>query len=172
MNQQIMKSINDINLKELTAGKSFHSSPDRWEDQVLYFLMLDRFSDGNENGYKDNSGEEVKNGQTPKYDPSKDYRDKGPETYGSFLIRLDIVNTKGDTLHTFNDHYLKNIRAKNIHNKYINNIHAGANSLVVPLGSKATIEFNLPAKKKLKKEHPYKFIFTDISGKRFVGKNN
>mgnify|MGYP006277761023 CR=1 FL=1 len=99
------------------------------------------------------------------------YRDKGPETYGSFLIRLDVINAEGDTLHTFDDSYLKNIREKDIQNQYINKIHAGANSLVVPLGSKATVEFDLPSKKKLGKEQSYKFIFTDISGRRFVAKN-
>lgn len=31
----------------------YHPSPAAWEDQVLYFLMLDRFSDGREEGYRD-----------------------------------------------------------------------------------------------------------------------
>ena len=33
-----------------------HRSPAAWEDQVLYFLMLDRFSDGRENGVRDLAG--------------------------------------------------------------------------------------------------------------------
>mgnify|MGYP006282952547 CR=1 FL=1 len=90
-----MKSTNDIDLKELTSGKSFHPSPERWEDQVLYFLMLDRFSDGNENGYRDNAGEVVENGQTPKYNPSEDYRDKGTEEWKEAGLRWNGGNLNG-----------------------------------------------------------------------------
>lgn len=32
------------------VDREFHPSPTAWEDEVLYFLMLDRFSDGNEGG--------------------------------------------------------------------------------------------------------------------------
>jgi glycosidase len=39
--------ISDLDLAGLT-NRAFHRSPDAWEDQVLYFLMLDRFSDGQE----------------------------------------------------------------------------------------------------------------------------
>ncbi|MCF8232012.1 MAG: hypothetical protein K9J27_07465, partial [Bacteroidales bacterium] len=89
-----MKSINDIKLKDLTTGKSFYPSPERWEDQVLYFLMLDRFSDGKENGYRDNAGEVVENGQTPKYNPSEDYRDKGTEEWEKAGLHWNGGNLK------------------------------------------------------------------------------
>ena len=46
------------------VGKYF-PSPTAWEDQVLYFLMVDRFSDGNEIGYIDNNGHTVSSGSTP-----------------------------------------------------------------------------------------------------------
>jgi glycosidase len=45
-------------------------SPIAWEDQTFYFLMLDRFSDGRENGYKDNEGNLVRSGTTPAYSPA------------------------------------------------------------------------------------------------------
>jgi glycosidase len=45
-------------------------SPIAWEDQAFYFLMLDRFSDGRENGYKDNQGNLVRSGTTPAYSPA------------------------------------------------------------------------------------------------------
>src|SRR5262249_58752151 len=45
-------------------------APAAWEDQVLYFLLLDRFSDGNERGgYHDSEGRPVKSGTTPLYTP-------------------------------------------------------------------------------------------------------
>jgi glycosidase len=36
--------------------RAFFASPAAWEDQVLYFLMLDRFSDGRETGFRGNDG--------------------------------------------------------------------------------------------------------------------
>jgi glycosidase len=42
-----VQRIADLDLAGLT-GRAFHPSPDAWEDQVLYFLMLDRFSNGQE----------------------------------------------------------------------------------------------------------------------------
>jgi hypothetical protein len=44
-----LRSIYDIDFRRLTSRK-FTPSPDSWNDQVLYFMMLDRFSDGNECG--------------------------------------------------------------------------------------------------------------------------
>ncbi len=57
----------DLNLKSIFPANGFFPSPIAWEDQVFYFLMLDRFSDGNENGYKDNAGNLVRSGTTPLY---------------------------------------------------------------------------------------------------------
>jgi hypothetical protein len=45
------KSLAEIDWSAL-VGARFHPSPAAWEDQVLYFLMLDRFSDGREQGYR------------------------------------------------------------------------------------------------------------------------
>ncbi|MCO8276771.1 alpha-amylase family glycosyl hydrolase [Actinoplanes sp. TRM 88003] len=38
----------DIDFDQLTGGRVFHPSPVAWEDEVLYFLMLDRFADGDD----------------------------------------------------------------------------------------------------------------------------
>ncbi|MEO6733891.1 MAG: alpha-amylase family glycosyl hydrolase [Ferruginibacter sp.] len=46
----MLTSLNDIQIATLSA-KTFTPSPIAWEDQVLYFLMLDRFSDNNEAGF-------------------------------------------------------------------------------------------------------------------------
>ncbi len=56
----VERSLAEIRLAELTAGKTCYSSPATWEDEVLYFLMLDRFSDGREHGgFNDVSGAPV-----------------------------------------------------------------------------------------------------------------
>lgn len=52
------------------ADGKFHPSPSAWEDQVFYFMMLDRFSNNQENGYKDISGNVVTSGTTPIFTPA------------------------------------------------------------------------------------------------------
>ena len=59
-----LRSITDIDFAGLTNRK-YTPSPGCWSDQVLYFLMLDRFSDGNErDGYKDSQDRPVTTGTT------------------------------------------------------------------------------------------------------------
>src|SRR5438067_4466287 len=60
-----IKKISELNLKSLISSGGFHSSPNAWEDHVFYFLLVDRFSDNNERGYKDNNGNIITSGQTP-----------------------------------------------------------------------------------------------------------
>ena len=64
----VEKSLKDLNLSLLT-DRQFFPSPAAWEDEVLYFMMLDRFSDGKEKGYRDNDGNIVNNGTTPLFKP-------------------------------------------------------------------------------------------------------
>lgn len=46
-------------------ARTFHPSPPAWEDQLLYFLLPDRFSDANEQNYKDIDNNPVTSGTTP-----------------------------------------------------------------------------------------------------------
>ena len=46
----VESSLKDINLSTLIQGRTYHRSPAAWEDEVLYFLLVDRFSDGKEYG--------------------------------------------------------------------------------------------------------------------------
>jgi len=67
MSDQIGKSLLDIDFASLTR-RAFTPSPAAWEDQVLYFLLLDRFSDGNEKGgCRDAADRSVQGGSTPLY---------------------------------------------------------------------------------------------------------
>ena len=47
MAEKIEKSVLELDFTSLTR-RTFTPSPAAWEDQVLYFLLLDRFSDGKE----------------------------------------------------------------------------------------------------------------------------
>jgi len=66
-----MERVKDIDFAALRTG-SFHPSPRAWEDEVLYFLLVDRFSDNKERGYKGNDGNPVTSGVTPLYNPAAD----------------------------------------------------------------------------------------------------
>ena len=69
--RNIEQSLLDLDFAALTRGP-FTPSPAAWEDQVLYFLMLDRFSDGNENGgYADVSGRPVDDRQHAALPPAE-----------------------------------------------------------------------------------------------------
>jgi glycosidase len=63
------RSLAEANLAALIKGKTFTPSPTAWEDQVLYFLLVDRFSDGRENGNRDLAGNVVTTGTTPLFQP-------------------------------------------------------------------------------------------------------
>jgi len=45
-----MQSLQDIDWSSLISGKEFYPSPVAWQDELLYFLFVDRFSDGREYG--------------------------------------------------------------------------------------------------------------------------
>ncbi len=54
------RSFSQIDFSSLTKGRQYYPSPAAWEDQVLYFLLADRFSDGKEySGFGDLNGNPV-----------------------------------------------------------------------------------------------------------------
>lgn len=61
---KLERSLRDIAWPQ-PGQRQYTPSPAAWEDQVLYFLMLDRFSDGRETGYRDTAGNPVATGSTP-----------------------------------------------------------------------------------------------------------
>ncbi|PYM44542.1 MAG: alpha-amylase [Candidatus Rokuibacteriota bacterium] len=61
----------DLDWKPLLRQR-FHPSPSAWEDQVLYFLLPDRFSDDKERDYLDNAGRRVATGTTGLLDRGRD----------------------------------------------------------------------------------------------------
>jgi glycosidase len=64
-----LQRISDLDLKTLVAGRGapYFPSPSHWEDEVLYFLLVDRFSNGNERGFLDLNGNTVTSGSTPMF---------------------------------------------------------------------------------------------------------
>jgi glycosidase len=64
-----VQRLSDLDFARL-RDRMFFPSPAAWEDQVMYFLMLDRFSDGKERGYRGNNGGLVTTGTTPAFQPA------------------------------------------------------------------------------------------------------
>ena len=64
-----VRSLAELQLNELIRNKAFAPSPTAWEDEVLYFLLVDRFSDGNEKGYRGLDGNIVNTGTTELFQP-------------------------------------------------------------------------------------------------------
>jgi len=60
------QSLGELDFVSLT-DREFFPSPVAWEEQVLYFLMLDRFSDNREKDYIGNDGNIVTTGSTPAF---------------------------------------------------------------------------------------------------------
>ena len=70
--------LDDMDFAGALAGP-FHASPPSWADQVLYFLLLDRFSNGREDGYRDVNGDVVV-GATPRFKPEDESNAISTET--------------------------------------------------------------------------------------------
>ncbi|HEY5853554.1 MAG TPA: alpha-amylase family glycosyl hydrolase [Aldersonia sp.] len=70
--------LSDVDWTAVLSG-SIHPSPSSWSDQVLYFLLVDRFSDGHEDGYRDVSGVPMA-GTTPMLRPGDANSAIGNET--------------------------------------------------------------------------------------------
>jgi glycosidase len=65
-----LQSLADLQLEDLIRDGKFAPSPTAWEDQAIYFLLVDRFSDDNEKGYRDLAGNFVNTGTTSLFRPA------------------------------------------------------------------------------------------------------
>ena len=96
------RRISDIDLGQMVrdhnaGGKRYFASPNHWEDEALYFLLADRFSDDKENDYFDAKGNHVTSGTTLRFaaadngnavgspGESKSWRDAGQVFVGGKL---------------------------------------------------------------------------------------
>jgi hypothetical protein len=64
-----LQRISDLDFKQLISDHNapYFPSPPHWEDEVLYFMLVDRFSDGQENDFVDVNGTPVTLGSTPMF---------------------------------------------------------------------------------------------------------
>lgn len=63
-----LKSILDLEVQAVISQPprgERHKSPEAWEDQIMYFMLPDRFSDSNESGCRDLQNKPIPSGTTP-----------------------------------------------------------------------------------------------------------
>jgi len=90
------------------------------------------------------------------------FRDEGADVYGSFLIGLKLMDYENNILFEKTQEDLAQLPKGQIHNFYVAKIKPGKHSLILPLGAKATLNFNDPAFQNLKGD--FKIRLIDISG--------
>lgn len=91
------------------------------------------------------------------------FRVEGADVYGSFLIGITLKDSSGKTILEKNAEELANFPVQDIHNYYVAKVAAGKHSLIIPLGSKATLTLNDTVITNLPKGK-YEVVLTDISG--------
>lgn len=84
-------------------------------------------------------------------------RVEGADVYGSFLIGIDFYNISGEKVHSLGMDELRNFPKENISNYYVSKIKPHKNSLLLPLGAKAKLHFDIA-------DDVHEIILTDISG--------
>ncbi|WP_117584624.1 TQO small subunit DoxD [Chryseobacterium sp. JAH] len=97
------------------------------------------------------------------------YRTEGVDVYGSFLIGIDLINEKGETIHSLNSAELSKFPKNNIQNHYVSKIKPGKHSLIIPLGAKADLTIDLK-EVPLQSKNISVIKLTDISGTEWIAK--
>lgn len=93
----------------------------------------------------------------------KVYRIEGADVYGSFLIGITLKDENGKTIPQKNGEELARFPLTRIKNDYVAKVAPGKHSLIIPLGSKATLTIRSDVFMDLPKSD-YELILTDISG--------
>ena len=89
------------------------------------------------------------------------FRDAGPDTYGSFLVDVRIVNEQGETVLDFDSTNLGKLPLDHIQNHYLVKVQPNGQSLVIPLGALSTIQLT-PSKPQHLPKGNYFVEATDI----------
>ena len=93
----------------------------------------------------------------------KVYRIEGADVYGSFLIGITLKDENGKTILQKNGEEIARFPLTRIKNDYVAKVAPGKHSLIIPLGSKATLTIRSDVFMDLPKSD-YELILTDISG--------
>jgi thiosulfate dehydrogenase [quinone] large subunit len=91
------------------------------------------------------------------------FRTEGVDVYGSWVIGIELFNSKGNKVFEYTQEDLAKLNKENISNYYISKIKPGKHSLLIPLGAKAKLNLKDEKLANLAKGI-YRLKITDISG--------
>lgn len=89
-------------------------------------------------------------------------RDEGPDPYGAFIVRAELVEPSGVIAHRWDAADLSALASADIRNRWLVQVRPGSYGLIVPLGGKAQVR--LPAPGAWKPNLPLKITLYDVSG--------
>lgn len=69
------------------------------------------------------------------------FRDEGADVYGSFLIKVEVMDTSGRIYLTQDMDDLSSLHPGQIQNEYVAKVRPGKHSLILPLGARARLTF-------------------------------
>lgn len=95
------------------------------------------------------------------------YRTQGADVYGSFLIGIRLLDESGKEVIGWDQEDLANLNLAQISNDYVAKIKPGKHSLIIPLGAKALMTFDLKHTA-LKENATYELELLDISGLKWI----
>jgi thiosulfate dehydrogenase [quinone] large subunit len=90
------------------------------------------------------------------------FRDQGPDTYGAFLVAVELVDPSGAVAHRWDAAALSAVTPADIRNRWLVQVKAGSHGLVVPLGGEAQV--GLPLPDDWKPHFPLTVVVYDVSG--------
>ena len=67
------------------------------------------------------------------------YRIDGPDSYGAFIVGIDVIDDSGQVVESFRSRQLSAIPAADIQNRYLVKLRPGPYGLEAPLGSYSTV---------------------------------
>lgn len=91
------------------------------------------------------------------------FRVEGADVYGSFLIGINLSDSKGNSIIELDGKALSKFPKENIHNQYVTKVKNGKHSMIIPLGAKAKLLIKEEKLSTLPKGE-YHLTLTDISG--------
>ena len=94
------------------------------------------------------------------------FRDEGADVYGSFLIGIQLRDASGQTIFQQTQTDLAQLSPNQIANDYVAQVKTGAQSLILPLGARATLSFSDSSFSGLKGNYILELL--DISGARWT----
>ena len=97
------------------------------------------------------------------------YRTNGPDSYGAFIVRVDVTDQSGNVVEAFDAKDLSSVTGSDIENRYLVKLHPGPYGLEAPLGSYATVLLK-PDSALALTPGEYSVTVHDVSGEKWSAK--